>query len=168
MSTWPQIAVDFQIDVKGIDLDRLEEEFEKSVADSMNKFASAIDESWRKIASSELNTTKDKYLKGLTVEKTGPDTVTGTLEGFLPVALEDGAQRFDIKKKMLQGHPLGRIIPLGKSSGLPPKFVAMTPGHPGWWHPGFEARAIHKKVQKEIEEQIASDVFGESFSRIKV
>jgi hypothetical protein len=85
------------------------------------------------------------------------------LTGWVPVAIEQGAPRFDMKPGIL-GSRESRVIPLDKD---PVEFRTMKAQSSGWWHPGLQARSIAAQVQKEMP-RLVDDVFKPLTARIKV
>lgn len=165
MST-PWIGHTLKIDVEfvGIDVDKLDAAVQKMVESGMEKFRDEIEKKWRERAESTLDTSRDQYLEGLSVTHSGMD-IDVKLTGWLPVAVEQGTPRFDMKPGIL-GTDDSRVIPLGGGMGAP-KFRTMKAQSSGWWHPGIQARAISEQVKKEIP-QMVKDVFEPLMSRIKV
>lgn len=145
------------------DVDDLADEAEQIVRDHMAELKTKIETSWREKAQSTLNTSRDKYLNGLTVEQDG-DKIVCTIEGWLPVAVEQGVERFDMKQN-LSG---SRIVPLMGKDGGDRRFRTMKQGGQGWWHPGIQAKKIHEQVASELESDILPAVFGPAFSRQSV
>lgn len=152
------------MDVKGMDIDALEKQFDEHVKEGMDQLVDRIDETWRNKAAEQLNTTREQYLNGLSVERIGDDLIKAQLEGFLPVALEDGHERYDMKPGFL-GSGLKRVIPIGKSAGKPVQYRTMKAGGSGWFHPGFEGKKIGEQVQQEVDERLAFEVFDPLVSR---
>lgn len=159
-SAEPKLIV--EMDIKGMDFDALMEEFDEHVDEGMDKLADEIEQVWRDKATETLNTSREQYLKGLSVERIGRD-IQMVLNGFLPVALEEGHERYDMKPGFL-GSGLNRIIPIGKSSGQKPVFRMMRTDSTNWFHPGFEAKRIHEQVQEEVDERLVEEIFQPLFS----
>lgn len=145
------------------DVDDLIEEVEQIARDHMEDLSKKIESTWRSKAEATLHTSKDKYLAGLTVEHEG-DKVVATLTGWLPVGVEMGIDRFDMK----QGVVGSRVVPLMGKDGGDRRFRTMKQGGKGWWHPGITARKIHEQVASELESTILPAVFGPAFSRRSV
>lgn len=145
------------------DVDDLADEVEQLVLNHMAELSTKIESTWRSKAESTLNTSKEKYLGGLTVEHSG-DKVTAIITGWLPVGVEMGIDRFDMKSKLIGS----RIVPLMGADGGDRRFRTMKAGGQGWWHPGIQARKIHEQVASELESTILPAVFGPAFSRRSV
>lgn len=128
---------------------------------TMKGLSNKVEKLWREKASQRLNTSKEKYLAGINVEASDHGVMM-TLSGFLPTALEQGTQRYDLKPGLL-GSALFKIIPIGKDAGKTPDFKTLTPASKGWWHPGFQAMDIIGEVTEEIGD-LAVDAFNESLS----
>lgn len=142
------------------DVDDLADEAEQIVRDHMGELKTKIESTWRSKAEQTLNTSKEKYLGSLSVEQDG-DKVVCTVEGWLPVAVEMGVERFQMNKNVAGS----RIVPLLGKDGGDRRFRTMKQGGQGWWHPGIQARKIHEQVQSELESTILPAVFGPAFSR---
>jgi hypothetical protein len=149
------------IDTSG--LDRLFEELEDEADDAMDRLVDAIDKTWREKASQQLKSSLDQYLEGLNIERVGDNEIQASLTGFLPVAIEKGHEKFDMKPDTL-GNALSKIIPLGGKSSGTPKFRTMKADSSGWIHPGFTAKSIGEQVQQEMDD-IVKEVFDPIFSR---
>lgn len=156
-----------QMDVVGANFDKITSELEQAIEEGWAEVAKEIEKIWQEKAAQELNTSREDYLRGLSVEHLGGDLIQASLTGFLPVAIEDGHQGYDMKKGML-GSGIRRVIPIGKRKGGAINFRSMTSSSDGWWHPGFQAKQIHKQVQDEVSERVIAEVFGPLISRISV
>lgn len=166
MSDQPQLMI--SMEVVGMDFDKLEKEFDKAIEEGMDKLKDAIETTWHKKAGELLHTSKDKYLQGLSVERVGKDTIQATLTGFLPVGIEEGHKSYDMKPGLL-GSGLSKVIPIGKGAGRTPSFRRITQNTKGWIHPGWpQAKKIHVEVQKEIDETLKMEIFGDLISRISI
>lgn len=152
----------FSMEVTSPDWDKIEEELNQKINEGMQDFADKIEATWRDKAAQTLKTTKDQYLKRLSVEKID-NGVEVTLSGTLPVNIETGCAPFDMKPKLL-GNAISKIIPLGakKEQGIPAtSFAIVRKSSPqsSWWHPGFQAIKIGEQIQEEVPE-ITKEVFG--------
>jgi hypothetical protein len=164
MST-PQLEI--SMDIIGLDFDKLEAEFEKAIDEGMDKLAKEIEKTWRDKAAATLNTSKDKYLEALTVERVGKDVIKATLTGFVAVGIEEGHEAYDMKPGLL-GSGLAKVIPIGKGAGGSISFRKINASTKGWMHPGWQAKKIHEQVQKEIDERLKMEIFEPIISRISV
>lgn len=156
-----------QMDVVGANFDAISQKLEEAIEEGWATVAKEIERVWQEKAAQELNSTRDDYLKGLSVDHLGGDLIQATLTGFLPVAIEEGHQGYDMKKGMM-GSAVRRVIPIGKRKGGNINFRTMTAASDGWWHPGFQAKQIHKQVQEEVAERVIPEVFGPLISRISL
>lgn len=147
-------------------IDKIIDSIEKEIHNGMSAFSSEIEKSWREKAESSLHTSKKKYLDSLSVEVVG-EGARVTLDSPLATYIETGSERFDLKPGFL-GSGIKKIIPIDDGDG-PVKFRTVGKNSPqgSWWHPGIQARAMHKQVEAEIPE-ITKKVFGNLISKIKV
>ncbi len=171
--TGPGAIAIVEMEVKGIDWDELESEFDGVIDEGLDTLAEEIEWSWREKAAKKLRESKEEYLDGLSVERIGND-IQGKLTGPLAVAVETGAKSFDLKPGFL-GNRLSRIIPMGEYKGgdgpvVPQigRFRTVSVGSSGWIHPGWEPRAIHEEIQEEIDDTLADKVFGSLVDQIKI
>jgi len=154
-----QVSVEFQ----DVHWDAVDDAYSKAVEDSFQKLAEEIEWKWRQKASIQLHTSRQQYLDGLHVDYSHNE-ITASLTGWLPVAVEQGTQGFDMTKGLLGG-ALHRTIGIekAKSGHL---FNEVGQGST-WWHPGILARRIHKQVEREVPGML-SDILVPSISRISV
>lgn len=152
--------------VVGCDFDALLRDLEDRLDEGLDQLVDKIDETWREKATAQLNTTRDEYLQNLTIERVGRDLIQATLTGFLPVAIEEGTDSYDMKEGTL-GNALSKVIPIGKKAGSP-TFRTMKAGSDGWMHPGFKAKQISQQVQTEIDSRLVREVFEPLISRTSV
>lgn len=164
----PWIGHSLKIDVEfeGIDVRKLEEAINQALQKGWDKLRVEVEKKWKAQASTTLDSSEDAYLKGLTVTGSGME-IDVRLTGGLPVAVEQGSQRFDLKPGFLANHS-SRVIPLHIKGKSKPKFVLLSGmQHPGWWHPGIQARAIHKQIFDRTP-QMVDNIFTPLVSRVKV
>jgi len=146
------------VNIKGFDDDSFMDDIKDHVDGGMEKLAEEIEWAWRTKAGQSLNKSKDKYLKGLTVEN-NDGNIEVTLTGWVPVAIESGAPGFDLHEGFLKG-AMSRVIPLEKETGHP-IFRTISIGSPGWLHPGIEARPIYDEIENDMP-----DIIDEAFKDI--
>ena len=148
---------------------------QQTINTAMDKLAKEVEKVWHEKAAQELSSTLTPYIKGLKIERDG-ETITGTLTGWMPVALETGKQPYDLKPGFLQQSKPGktttgaqyRIIPMGQDHGnLRFRTVSTQSEKTDWWHPGFQARALHKQVEDEAEKIIAQAIIP-AFNRLEI
>ncbi len=165
MSTvWVGHSLKISVEFGHIDVKKLESTVEGAVMNGMDKLRNEIDKKWRAKAKNILDGDRRKaYLKGLSVTRSGLD-VDVKLTGSFPVAIEEGAGRFDMKPGILKNLH-SRVIPMGPKNK--PKFRTMVATSSGWWHPGFQGSSIHTQVEK-LMPTITDDVFKPLLSRIKL
>lgn len=162
----PWIGYSLKIDVEfvHIDVEKLEAAVDEALQSGWDKLRDEIDKKWRAAAKSTLDESEAAYLKGLTVSGSGME-IDVRLTGDFPVALEQGSSRFDLKPGFLKNLD-HRIIPIGKK-GAKPKFRIVRSTSPGWWHPGIQAKSIHKQIFSQMP-RIVNDILTPLLSRIKV
>ena len=148
----PNLEISVEYDI--INVERLEKEVQKEIEDGLNELAIEIRNIWQQKASSKLNSTYDEYIRNLFVERQGTEVVA-TIYGALPVAIEQGSSRFDLKPGFL-GSSVFRIVGIGLN-----KFRTVQSQSNKWWHPGIQAKAFHEQVQNEIPKML-----GKIFSPI--
>lgn len=149
---------------KGINENDLQTAFDDMFDEGMDQIEKELERVWREKASSTLKTSKEDYLNGLSVERTGND-IQFVLKGALPIALEEGAPSYDMKPGLLK-NLTHRTIPINSKTSNP-VFRQLSTKSKGWIHPGFKPRKIHEEVMDEAE-AIYSKVFEELVSRISV
>lgn len=123
---------------------KLRQDFERQADKALRAYRAEIERTWKEKAEGSLSTTYDEYMRGVTfnVEQDG---LSVQLSGWLPVAMEEGAERFDMKPGLLGGRQ-SRVIRLHNG-----KFRTVSLQSPAWswWHPGIEARKIGEQVKAE-------------------
>jgi hypothetical protein len=151
-----------KMEVKGIeDIDSLEQHFSDAVNSGMRELKDVIEEKWKDLAEQQLDTSKEEYLKGLSVQSIDNDVFV-ELTGWLPVSVETGADRFDMKKTLL-GDKVSKVIPFDKGGGQV-GFRTITQNSDGWWHPGIQAKSIYSQVQDALDEDMLEDVFKDKLT----
>ena len=110
---------------------------------------------WRSLASKELHTSKEEYLDSMIPPEM---SVTGShgikvelgLSGWLPVAVEKGVSRFDMKKSLFTSGKSKRIIPFHKKA-----------------RKGFSYADVHKDMPSGVSNlwQFKSSSAGEAEGR---
>src|SRR5688500_13749318 len=95
------VGVSTSIEVKDGDVDKLEMNIIAMFEEGMDKLAEEMEWVWRQKAAATLKTSKDEYLKNLTVTN-DKESITFSLEGFLPTAVETGTEGFDLKPGFLK------------------------------------------------------------------
>lgn len=78
------------------DFDKLQKDFEDKINQAMDEYTEEVSQRWKEKAEMYLDTSKDPYLAGLSVEKIDMGCRV-TLSGWLPVAVEQGIPAFDMK-----------------------------------------------------------------------
>jgi hypothetical protein len=131
----------------GVDEDGFSEAFNKILSEGVDAMAEEIEWRWRQKASSTLKTSREEYLKGISVEVHN-GTIQCNLDGWLPVAVETGCEQFDMKPGLLAGR-IFRNIPMNKPFT---HFKRLSTFSKGWNFPGLQARGILKQVEDELEE----------------
>ena len=141
----------------------IEFQIEKELKRGMREYRDEIEQEWRLMVYQTTNTTTDAYLAGLTVEIQGGDTVVASVDGWLPIALETGVPRFDMKPGLLKGR-ISRVIRLANGNF---RTVSINSPKDSWWHPGIQARDIASKIEREAP-KIMEEVFNRAMARVKV
>ena len=130
----------------------------------MDDLVEEVEWNWRRIAasSSELKSTKSKYLDAIEVKREG-DEVVLTLNDELISGMEAGTEPYDLKPGFLKGHT-HRVIPLvDKGTNNVTRFRTVTASSPGWIHPGFKPLKIVEQVKEEM-----GSIVTEVFSRVLI
>lgn len=130
----------------------------------MERLAEEVEWEWKRLASSKLDESKDKYLDGFSVEKVGKE-VRVRLDGFLASALERGASSYDLKPGFLKGR-IWRNIPMGHPTVN--RFRRVSWNSSGWKHPGFKPMGIADEVQEAVSNRIVPEIFDELIGQIKI
>ncbi len=145
--------------------EKIEQDFERAIQSGLVRLRAAIERFFREEAELELLHSSSKYLKGVQVTVVN-DGVEADISGWFPVAIEEGAEPFDLKPGFLQGRPY-RVIPVGER-GLP-KFrtVSKNSRQDSWWHPGLQARGIGERVKERAEREVKF-IFQPLFDRVEV
>jgi len=152
------------METEGLDFYKIQNAFEDVFHEGLDKVAVRLEELWREKAKSTLNTSKDAYLAGISVERVG-DEIDFSLNGALAVAVESGSDGFDMKPGILKNKPFVNV-PINDGSGNP-IFRRMSKRSTGWNHPGIRARNLTEQVEKEAT-PIIDDVFIGLISRMDI
>jgi hypothetical protein len=149
------------IETPKVDWQKVEERAEASVQEGLKKFRDAIEKLWHEKAQATLKESADRYLEGLSIRVTR-DGLEATISGFIPVALESGMERFDMKPGLTKNG--AQVIPLAKGG-----FRTVSPNSPGdsWWHPGIQAAEIGEQVKEEAP-AVADRIFKDLLKRVEV
>ena len=148
----PTPSLRFGVDLPEFDLDKMSEEIEEMVRDGMPKLRRKIRAAWDEKASQIFSaSTQKRYMQGVrfSVDKDSLE-IDVVIKGWLPVALETGAPRFDMKPGLLQGRD-SRVIPM-HDGGF--RTVSIRSPQDSWWHPGLQATDLAGEVQKEIPDML--------------
>jgi hypothetical protein len=143
----PQAGVAFSPPPPNTDWKKERAEFEIEAARALTAFKSAIERKYQEKAQNSLNTSRDKYLAGLTFTLI-EDGVDVEVNGWLPTAIEEGADAFDMKPGLLAGR-FSRVIRL--HNGAFRTVSQLSPPH-SWWHPGIQIRFISEQVRMDTDE----------------
>ncbi len=105
--------IEFSADTSGFSSDMLEQWFEQYTGRIMDAVATEARDKWIELAEqSGLTVAKEAYVEGIgAIQKPSATERTISLEGFLPNALENGLDPFDMKPGLLQGRN-SRVIPI--------------------------------------------------------
>ena len=129
-----------------VDWARVRIEFEKEAAQALIEFKQEIEQAYQEKAQAQLNTTRDRYLESLSFAIVD-DGVEVSMSGWLPTAVEEGWDTFDMKPGLLAGR-MSRVIRL-RNGNFRTVSVNSRPG--SWWSPGQQARPISAQVEGEVE-----------------
>lgn len=156
--------LNISIRIEGDQFEQLLQELEKNIEEGMREMHKEIEQIWRSKAAQTLHKSLDKYNEGLSFELSGYDTLV-KLEGYLPVGIETGAPRFDMKSGLLQNkNP--NIIPLEGNTGAKEfRTVSSNSAPDSWWHPGLQARAISQQVMEELDSGKVEEIFTPFITR---
>jgi hypothetical protein len=141
-----------QMDVEGFDMPGVFDAIEEGIEEGFQRLAEAIEWEWRQKAAQTLRTSREEYLRGLSVDVQGTE-ITVRVTGALAVAVESGSEPFDMKDGFLRG-ALSRTIPMES----PLRFRQAPAKTAVWWHPGIQARAIGDQVQSDMDRLLADTV----------
>lgn len=151
-----------QLLVKGPSTSQIEKATMKGFQLGLTAFRDEVEKAFLAKAQMKLSSTFDAFKQGVRVTAGGED-VSINIEGWLPVALESGHQRFDMKPGLLDGRAF-RVIPMHDGEF---RTVSTKSSPESWWHPGFEAKEIHKDIENDVDEMLKR-AFVPAFDRIKV
>ena len=154
-----------KIGMPEIPWEQVEADFEREIQSGLVRLRSAIERFFREEAELELLHSSAKYLKGVTVSVVG-DGVEADIVGWFPVAIEEGAEPFDLKPGFLQGRPY-RVIPVGELGAPRFRTVSKNSRPDSWWHPGLQARGIGERVTERAEREVQF-IFKPLFERVKI
>lgn len=131
--------------------------------EGLDKLRDLVESQWLMKAGQELDTTFKDYSDAIKVRKLS-NGLELSLKGWLPVALETGCPRFDMKPGLL-GNRYSRVIPIHDG----PIFRTVSVNSPpnSWWHPGLQARDFYGKMEKDAD-QLLERSFGLTLDRISV
>jgi len=103
------------------------------VAAVLDDLATGARAKWIRLASSKLNSSRSDYLEGISEVEYGNDSRTISLTGWLPNAIEEGIDSFDMRKTLLGDSPTSKPAKVSKSGhkykSIP--FRHATPGTKG-------------------------------------
>ncbi len=116
-------------------------EFDKESKKALRAFRREIKKEFEFLVQQHLSTSAEKYLSG-TSFNLDSNGVTITVEGWFPVAVEQGGDPFDLKPGFLRTR-INRVIPI-KGKFLT---VSVRSRAGSWWHPGIEAKGIFPKIE---------------------
>lgn len=170
--------LNFRMEIKGIDMNKLYDSFNRERASAMSKFQKEIHDIWNDEADSALSSTRQKYKSSLHFSQPDADTIRAVLESTdpfpLPTLLEFGMASFDIKPGLFKNWPkTSRVIPMNADKGHPFRFRTVHSSTPSgksakayWIHPGLKPLMLHKTVIDKAS-GIADIIFTRLFSRIR-
>lgn len=149
--TEPSIGAQWDPGIDPNKWELLQAEFEGECEAALQDFERSVKFEFEARARRQMKSSYMKYIDGLSYSH-DDDNVTVTINGWLPVALEEGADPFDMKAGLLAGNAF-RVIRMENGN-----FRTVSTNSPpdSWWHPGLEARNIIDQV-KEEEHDIAEE-----------
>lgn len=143
----PTVGVQYSPNLPEIDWSKTNREFEKKVQKVLQDFKDAIEKEWNYQAQKEIKTKAAEYMQGVSFTMTD-DGVDVTVQGWFPVALEQGTPPYDLKPGFLKGGKTHRVIPFA-DGGFRTVSASSPPG--SWWHPGIKPRGIGEIMEVESE-----------------
>jgi hypothetical protein len=154
----PRLIGSFQ---SKIPVDEMAAQVEADIKMAIQKISGFTEEQYFVKASGTLRNTLQEFMEGVNVELS-EDGVEVTIDGWLPLALEEGTGRFDMKPGLLAGRQ-HRTIPMHDGG-----FRRVSENSPAssWWHPGLQAANISEQVKEEVE-PYAEELFKRIFDRVK-
>ena len=162
----PTVGTAFTPTPSEVDWKKLRADFEAEATLALQKFRDEIERTYQEKAMNQLNTSRDKYLEGLSFN-INEDGVDVEINGWLPTAVEEGAEAFDMKPGLLAGRD-NRVIRLHNGN-----FRTVSTKSPAnsWWHPGIQAKPISSQVkaeEDEIAERTVKPVVDKFLDRIEI
>ena len=158
----------FKIELKGPKSQEFDKAFNTMLDAGMDELTKKVEDSWKQKATASLDTSKDEYLKALKIDS-NQETITVSLNGWLPVVVETGAEPFDLKPGLLQGRQ-SRPIPIGKPFKYFRTVSVNSPADSWIWkehkHPG--GVQINKQIQEEVDNNLVPKIFGDLLSKISI
>ena len=127
------MRLNIEIDFTG--LEDIEDDYYESIEYDFSEIQDEIERMWVDKVSEVLTDTRQQYLDGLKFEKS-QDSMTVTVEGFVPASMELGIKSYDLKPGFLKGRQ-SRVIPLwAPGTKFPVEFRTVTANSHGWIHRG--------------------------------
>lgn len=110
------INIRLKAEALGKDLDNLSQEAEDTLQEAVRDVVNAGFASIQGSAELELHSTRQDYLKGLSLTEIGENDYLIVLDGKFPNALEEGYSGFDVKQGMLNSK---KMVEVGTRTGKP-------------------------------------------------
>lgn len=156
----PGVSAEFTLDMP---IEEVEKQVEADIQSSLQKIEEHCEALFRQKATAAFSdVTAPKYSDGIKVTR-DETVVEATIGGWLPTALEEGAERFDMKPGLLAGRP-SRIIRLRNGN-----FRTVSRNSPpnSWIHPGLVGKHFMAEVQDELQ-AFGDDLFKQIRERVAV
>jgi len=160
----PPAAKQYTIEVTGPNGQAVRHAVQGAIYEGLKELRNEVEMTWNRYAQMAFDTSAKEYMAGVSVKvNSQADGIQIDIQGWLPVALETGAPRFDMKPGLLKGRDF-RVIPMHDGEF---RTVSKTSPKDSWWHPGFQGRRIHEQIEWESSDMLER-AFGPAFDRIKV
>lgn len=163
----PTVGIQYSPALPDIDWQKIRKGFENQVRKSLRAFKREIEIEWNYQAQQQMKTTAAKYMEGVSFTLTS-DGVDVFIQGWLPVALEQGTTPYDLKPGFLKGRT-SRVIPLEGGKRFRTVSTNSPPG--SWWHPGIKAKGIANIMEgkaQEISKRTVEKDLMEYFKRVEI
>lgn len=148
-----EINIRLKAELLGKSLQNLANEIEQELNSAIRDVANGAFAMINAHAQTELNSTRQDYLKGLNFEQIGDNSYLIVLEGDYPNALEDGFPEFPMREKMLKSE---KIVSVGTRAGE--KWVQKAEDGHKYAHVPFEQHPFAKMSNPSVKGSSYSDL----------
>jgi hypothetical protein len=122
---------------------------------------------WETEAGKYLNTTRDRYVKAISYEFSGPLSANLILTDDFASMVEEGSEPYSLRPGLMASGKLrdGRWMPIPMENGQFRTFSVTQPDTM-WQHPGFQGYNILDSVLGELEEVLIPEAMDRALERI--